>query len=91
MILLGIVMYLPTSSAASIPPAALAHAAPIVKFCSFMLLWQLVLHDVWDALTDQVSTRKKIVPGVDLVAKLPWLIRSTILMLVFAMVCLLAL
>ena len=55
-------------------------------FCSFMLMWQLVLHDIWDALTDQVSSRKKI-PGVDVIAKLPGLVRYAILVLVFV-VCL---
>lgn len=88
LMLLGIVTRsgLSTSSASSITPAALAHARPIVMFCSFMLMWQLVLHDIWDALTDQVSSRKKI-PGVDVIAKLPGLVRYTILVLVFV-VCL---
>ena len=50
---------------------ASSFAAPFFGFLLFMVAWQLVLRDVWDALSGQSEPTKKAVPGVDSIAKLP--------------------
>lgn len=58
-------------------------ALPMLRFLFFMILWQVVLRDVWDALSGQVQPTKKAFPPVDLIGKLPAAIRTLILFFIF--------
>ena len=69
-------------SASTMLPDDYRFAEPMLKFMLFMVLWQLVLRDVWDALSGQVDpTRRKTVSAVDMLAKIPGVLRYVLLVL----------
>merc|ERR1712176_638012 len=69
-------------SASTMLPDDYRFAEPMLKFMLFMVLWQLVLRDVLDALSGQVDpTRRKTVSAVDMLAKIPGVLRYVLLVL----------